>query len=60
MLTKEVLKKHIESFPEEFSIDQLVERLIIIEKINNANKQSEGGEVISETDLNKAVEQWFK
>jgi hypothetical protein len=34
MLTKTILKAQIEKFPEEFSIDELIDRLILIEKIN--------------------------
>lgn len=60
MLTKATLKQQIESFPEQFSIDQLVERLILIEKIDNGNKQSENGEIISESDLNKEIYKWFE
>lgn len=60
MLTKTTLKQQIDSFPEQFSIDQLVERLILIEKIDNGNKQSENGEIVSESDLNKEIDQWFK
>lgn len=60
MLTKTTLKQQLDSFPEQFSIDQLVERLILIEKIDNGNKQSKNGETISESDLNKEIEQWFK
>ena len=60
MLTKTFLKQQIDSFPEQFSIDQLVERLILIEKIETGNKQSENGEIISESDLNKEIDKWFK
>ena len=60
MLTKTILKQQIDSFPEQFSIDQLVERLILIEKIETGNKQSENGEIISESHLNKEIDQWFK
>lgn len=60
MLSKAILQQQLENFPEEFSIDELVERLILIEKIGRGNKQSENNEVISETDLNKEVEKWFK
>jgi len=60
MLTKTTLKQQIDSFPEQFSIDQLVERLILIEKIETGNKQSENGEIISESDLNKQIDKWFK
>lgn len=60
MLTKTILKQQIESLPEKFSIDQLVERLILIEKIDRGNSQSENEEVISESDLNKEMDKWFK
>ncbi|MCF8299125.1 MAG: hypothetical protein K9J13_16370 [Saprospiraceae bacterium] len=60
MLTKTKLKKHIDKFPENFSIDELVESLILIEKIEVGNQQSEKGDVISERDLDNEIEKWFK
>ena len=60
MLTKSRLKEHIEKFPEQFSIDELVESLILIEKIENGNKQSEKGEVIEDTELDNEIEKWFE
>ena len=41
MLTKTNLIKQIDKLPEEFSIDELVERLILIEKIERGLDQSE-------------------
>ena len=60
MITKSKLKEQIENFPDEFSIDELVERLILVEKIENGNQQSENGEIISESDLDKEIEKWFE
>lgn len=60
MITRKKLKDQIDKFPEEFSIDELVERLILIEKVENGMTQSERGEVISDTDLDIEVEKWFK
>ncbi len=60
MITKTRLKEHIENFPDEFSLDELIERLILVEKIELANRQSENGETISETELDKEIEKWFK
>ena len=54
------MKEQIENFPDEFSIDELVERLILVEKIENGNKQSENGEFISESDLDNEIEKWFE
>ena len=60
MLTKSRLKEQLEKFPEQFSIDELVESLILIEKIENGNKQSEKGEVIEDTELDNEIEKWFE
>ena len=60
MLTKSRLKEEIEKLPETFSIDELVEHLIFIEKVENGISQSKKGEVISEAELDNEIEKWFK
>lgn len=60
MLTKSKLLEEIEKFPDEFSIDELVERLIFIEKVEIGNLQSERGEIVSEAELNYEVKKWFE
>ena len=59
MLSKSRLIKQIEKFPEEFSIDELIEHLILLEKIETGNKQSESGQVISDDEMQKEIEKWF-
>lgn len=60
MITKTRLKKQIENFPEEFSIDDLIERLILIEKIEKANQQSKNKEILNESEVDQEIEKWFK
>lgn len=60
MITKTKLKKQIENLPEEFSIDELVEKLILIEKIENGEKQSLNGETLSEVALESEINKWFE
>ncbi len=60
MISKTKLKAQIESFPEEFTIDELIDRLILIEKIEHGNKQADNGEEISEQELDKEISKWFK
>jgi len=55
MISKQKLKEQIDTFPEEFSIDDLVERLILIQKIENGMKQSDNDQIISEEELDKRV-----
>jgi len=50
----------LEKFPEQFSIDELIEKLILIEKIESGNKKSEKGQVITEAKLDEEIEQWFE
>ena len=60
MITKTKLKEQIEHFPETFSIDELIDRLILIEKIERGITQSNNGEVISEAELDKEIKKWFE
>lgn len=60
MITKEKLKKSISDFPEEFSIEDLIERLILIEKIELGNQQSLNGDVISGDNLEEEMSKWFE
>jgi hypothetical protein len=34
--------------------------LILIEKVEEGAKQSENGDIISEADLDKEIQKWFK
>jgi len=54
------LKEQIESFPEQFSIDELIERLILVEKIENGIKQSENDEILDESEFNEEVKKCFE
>lgn len=60
MLTKKIVESHLSELPEEFSIDELMERLILIEKIETGISQSDNGEVISDAQLDIELEKWFK
>ena len=59
-ITKERLIKQIETFPDEISIDEVIERLIIIEKLEIRIKESDNDETISEEDLKNEMETWFE
>ncbi|MDO5664437.1 MAG: hypothetical protein Q4G63_04160 [Bacteroidia bacterium] len=60
LLTKNKVKEQIELFPDEFSLDLLVERLILLQKIENGIEQSDNNDVIAEGELDKEIEEWFK
>jgi len=62
MISKNKLKEHIDKFPEEeISIDELIDRLIFIEKLESRISISEnGGYSISEESLKEEIEKWSK
>ena len=59
-ITKEKLQKQIEEFPDEISIDEVIERLIMIEKIETRIQESESDVTISEEDVKNEMQEWFK
>jgi len=60
MITKTKLIETIDKFPETFSIDELIEKAMLIDKIERGDEQSKKGNTISEEELEKEMQKWFK
>ena len=60
MITKTKLKQQIENLPEEFSIDELIDRLLLIEKVEIGIEQSKNQEIISDAEMNNEIKKWFE
>lgn len=62
MISKEKLKKEIDNFPEdEISIDQLIDRLIFIDKLEHRISLSEkGSTALSEEEMRNEIDKWSK
>lgn len=60
MLTKSLVTKQLEKLPEEFTLDDLVEQLILIQKVEQGLNDSDKNKVISEDELDNEIEEWFK
>ncbi len=59
MLTKEKLKTAIDTFPEKFTLDDLLDKLILLDKIERGDMQANEGDVISDEELEKEMEKWW-
>ena len=59
MLTKEAVNNQIKELPEEFTLDELIERLIVVEKVNRGLKNIEEGRTVTEAELDKRMKKWF-
>jgi Zn-dependent alcohol dehydrogenase len=58
MLQKERVKLTIENLPDAFTLDELIEHLIFIEKVEEGIKQSIEGKVISNEKAKEMIEKW--
>lgn len=58
MLTKSKVKKTIESLPDSFTIDELIDQLIFIEKVEEGIQQSKEGKVVSNEDIKNLIDKW--
>lgn len=59
MLTKELVNSQIKNMPSEFTLDELIERLLVVEKVNQGLKEVDLGKTISEEELDKKMAKWF-
>ena len=60
MLTKEKLLKTLAAIPEEKfnNIDEVLEEIILLEKIENSLNAAEKNEVLTEEEVDKEISRW--
>ena len=56
MLTKEKLNRTIRNLPDSFTIDELIDQLIFMEKIEEGFQQSEENKVVSNEDVKAMID----
>lgn len=60
MLTKEKIKKTIDSLPDGFSIDDVIEKLIVLEKIEKGQDDVKKGKVYTAEEAKIRLKKWLK
>jgi hypothetical protein len=60
MLTKKKIIHSIESLPDKFSIDEVIDRIVLLEKIEIGMEQSDTGKTHSHSDAKKKLKKWLK
>lgn len=58
MLTKEKVKELVNHMPETFSVDDLIEEVILLQKIERARQQVKDREFLTEEELDKEFDSW--
>ena len=59
MLTKEQVINSLKNLPEKFSVDDIINQIILLAKIDHGLEQSENNQIISEENLNKRLTKWL-
>jgi predicted transcriptional regulator len=60
MLTKEKVRKTIDRLPDNFTVDQVVEELVVLNKIEEGLKDVEQGRVLTTEQVKKELKTWLK
>ena len=60
MLTKDKIKRTIDTLPDNFTIEDVIEELIVIDKIEQGLKDVEEGNVYTTDEVKKKLSKWLK
>jgi len=60
MLSKTKLIKSIKDLPNQFTVEELMDRIILLQKIDLGIEQSEKGQVLSTIEAKKKLKKWLK
>ena len=60
MLTKEKVRKTIDRLPDKFTVDQVIEELVVLNKIEEGLKDIEQGRVFTTDQVKKELKTWLK
>ena len=59
MLSREKLIETIKQLPDKFSVEEVIDRIILLEKIETGLQQSQRGQVTPDGDLDKKLPGWL-
>ncbi|MCX6233907.1 MAG: hypothetical protein NT175_04170 [Bacteroidetes bacterium] len=60
MLTKENVIKTVSKLPDNFSLDELIDKLIFIDKVQKGLEESLADKVYSKEEAKKRLSKWLK
>ncbi|HWY37816.1 MAG TPA: hypothetical protein VNY73_04615 [Bacteroidia bacterium] len=60
MLTKKKLLQSIKGLPDSFSVDEIIDRIMLLQKIEIGLEQSSAGKVHSTKTARKKLKKWLK
>lgn len=58
-MTKEKIKKSIDTLPDNLTIDQVIDQLIILDKVEQGLKDIEDGHVFTTEEVQSKLSKWL-
>lgn len=58
MLTKEKIHELVNHMPEDFSTEDLIEEIILLQKVEAAREQIKNDKFLSEEELDREMDKW--
>ena len=59
MITKEKLLETINQLPTKFSVDEVIDKIFLLDKIETGLQQSRKGQVTSDENLDRKLPKWL-
>lgn len=59
-MNKEVVLAAVNALPDTIELEELIDRLILLEKIEQGREQSRLGQTVSQEEVKQLVKTWFK
>jgi predicted transcriptional regulator len=59
-MTKETVQKMVDALPDEVTIDDIVERLMLIESFEEGRRQYEAGNYVTHEEMKTHLDKWLK
>ena len=60
MITKTQLINTLDKLPENLNIDQIIDHLILVEKVQKGLNDSENGRVLTQDEAKQKLKKWFR
>jgi hypothetical protein len=59
VMQKQRVQKVLDNFPEEVNVDEFLEKVYLLQKIEIGERQIEAGEIISHEDAKQRLQKWL-
>ena len=59
-MTKEIIREALDELPNEFTLDELMERLILLQSFEQGKQQYREGQTLTHEEVGQRLDKWLK